>query len=193
LVEEKEFKVTATIDAAEVEKAKQRLGWRVYATNHCAQNLSLEKAVLAYRSQYIIERGFGRLKGKQLSLSPSYLQRPDHVVGLVRLLSIALRVLTLVEFVVRRNLANEQQKLAGLYHGSPKRATVRPTCEILLEAFKNINLTNVHMPGQVISHITPLSQLQRRILVLLELPPDIYARLSHAEVLHGSNQSGAPL
>lgn len=184
LVEEKEFEVTVSIDVAEVEKVKQRLGWRVYATNHSAQELSLEQAVLAYRSQYIIERDFGRLKGKQLSLSPSYLHRPDHVVGLVRLLSIALRVLTLVEFVVRRNLANEQQELAGLYRGNPKRATARPTAEILLQAFKNITLTNVHIPGQVIAHIPPLSQLQRRILALLELQPEVY-RLS--QVMDDSN------
>jgi transposase len=40
-----------------------RLGWRVYATNAPKEKLSTDDAVLAYRDEYIIERGFGRLKG----------------------------------------------------------------------------------------------------------------------------------
>jgi hypothetical protein len=47
----------------------------------------------------------------------------------MRLLSIALRVLTLVEFVVRRQLAAEESTLAGLYAGNPTRETACPTAE----------------------------------------------------------------
>ena len=48
------------------------------------------------KQEYVIERGFGRLKGKPLSLSPMYLQRDDHATGLVRLLTLGLRGLTLL-------------------------------------------------------------------------------------------------
>jgi len=133
---EREVRVMVEVDAAAVEEAVRRLGWRVYATNAPAEQLSLEQAVLAYRHEYIIERSFGRLKGKPLSLSPMYLQRDDHATGLIRLLTIGLRVLTLLEFVVRRRLAAEGSQLAGLYAGNPKRATARPTAELLLKAFK---------------------------------------------------------
>lgn len=87
IIEEKEFKVTATLSESVVAKSRQRLGWRVYATNHNQETLSLEKAVLAYRNEYIIERGFSRLKGSPLSISPTYLQKEDHAEGLIRLLS----------------------------------------------------------------------------------------------------------
>jgi transposase len=50
--------VRATIDKAAVKKAVRRLGWRVYATNHTADELSLAQAVAAYRSEYLIEQGF---------------------------------------------------------------------------------------------------------------------------------------
>jgi len=53
--------------------------------------LSLDDAVIAYREEYIIERNFGRLKDKPLSLTPMYLQRDDHATGLVRLLTIGYR------------------------------------------------------------------------------------------------------
>jgi transposase len=48
-----------------------------------------------------------------------YVERDDHATGLVQLLSIALQVLTLMEFVVRRQLAQEGASLAGLYVGNP--------------------------------------------------------------------------
>jgi transposase len=80
------------VDEAALEAAIRRLGWRVYGTNHPAESLSLEQAVLAYRSEYQVERSLGRLKGRPLSLTPMYVQRDDHATGLLRFLSIALRV-----------------------------------------------------------------------------------------------------
>ncbi len=106
-----------------------------------------------------------------------YLQRDDRATGLIRLLTIGLRVLTLLEFVVRRNLAAEGTKLAGLYAGNPKRATARPTAERLLEAFREITLTVIREPSQTHRHLTPLSEVQQRILALLGFSTDIYTRL----------------
>jgi hypothetical protein len=57
-----------------------------------------------------------------------------------------LRVLTLVEFVGRRQLSAEGTTLAGLYAGNPRRVTARPTAERLLEAFEDITLTTVKGP-----------------------------------------------
>src|SRR5437667_3354533 len=116
----------------------------------------------------------GRLKGHPLSLSPMYVERDDHATGLVRLLSIALRVLTLMEFVVRRQLAQESTALAGLYAGNPKRATTYPTTERLLEAFQEITLTSIIEPHQTRRHLTALSALQQRVLALLEFTPTMY-------------------
>lgn len=174
---EREVQVTAVVDETALARAVRRLGWRVYATNAPVEQLSLLQAVLAYRSQYIVERGFGRLKGKPLSLTPMYLQRDDHATGLIRLLSIGLRVLTLLEFTVRRRLEVDKTVLAGLYAGTPKRATAQPTAERLLESFQEITLTIFQEPHQIRRHLTPLSVLQLRILALLDFPPDIYTRL----------------
>lgn len=56
------------------------------------------------------------------------------------LLTIALRVFTLMEFVVRRQLHQSQSSLAGLDQGNPRRTTKRPTAEKMLKAFNNITL-----------------------------------------------------
>ncbi len=42
-------------------------GWRAYATDAPVEQLSLEQAVLTYRDEWLIERGFHRLKGVPLS------------------------------------------------------------------------------------------------------------------------------
>jgi transposase len=58
------------VDEAALEAAMRRLGWRIYGTNQSLESLSLAQAVLAYRSEYQVERSFGRLKGPPLSLTP---------------------------------------------------------------------------------------------------------------------------
>jgi len=167
--------IRARIDPLAVAAAQQRLGWRVYATNHAT--LTIETAVHAYRGQYLIERSFGRLKGRALAITPLFLQTDARVEGLIRLLSLALRVLVLVEFVARRHLANTQDQIAGLYPGQATRATASPTAELLLRAFRGISLSVVVIAGQVRALLSPLSALHHRVLELLGLSAGIYERL----------------
>lgn len=176
---EREVSLTVSRNEPAILQALAHLGWRVYGTNAPPKDLPLANAVLAYRNEYLVERGFARLKGRTLSLTPMFLKDDWRVTGLIRLLSIGLRVLTLLEFVVRRELAQNQEQLAGLYAGNPKRTTATPRAETLLEAFKNIYLNTVTIGGQILLHISPLSDLQKKILSLLGLSPDIYSHLAY--------------
>jgi transposase len=172
-----DFSLGVERDEAALQRTIAGLGWQVYATNRPSSELSLEQAVLCYREEYLIEQSFGRLKGAPLSVSPFYLHRDDHAKGLVRLLSVAVRVLALVECVVRRRLAADGAELAGLYAGQPQAGTRRPTTERLLESFRGVTLTLIQQADQVVLHVTPLSDLQRRILELLGFSVDIYRGL----------------
>lgn len=154
------------------------MGWRAYVTNAPAEELTLEQALLVYRDEWLIERGFHRLKGAPLSLDPMFVKRDDQVIGLTNLLSMGVRLLTLIEFVVRQKLKQGREKLVGLHAENPKKGTDIPTTERLLKAFGNITLTIVHLPGQVVRHVTPLTPLQTRILELLGFPPTIYSALA---------------
>jgi transposase len=174
---ERDVRVTAVVDRRAVAGAVRRLGWRVYATNAPPAQLALSQAVLAYRREYLVERDMGRLQGRPLSLTPMSLERDEHATGLIRLLSVGLRGLTRLEFVVRRRLAAARTVLAGLYAGNPQRATARPTTERLLERFQGLTLTIIREGRRRRSHLTPLSTVQRRILALLNFPVDIYTRL----------------
>ena len=157
--------------------ALRRLGGRVYATNPPARQLSLPQAVLAYRAEYLVAHGFGRLQGKPLALTPLYLDSDERVTGLIRLLTLGRRGLTLLDFGARRQLHAAGQELAGLYAGNPTRATARPTTELMLRACEGLTLTHLRAGDGKHVHLTPLTPVQQRILELLDLPPTIYWRL----------------
>ncbi|HEY1348166.1 MAG TPA: hypothetical protein VGF67_00900 [Ktedonobacteraceae bacterium] len=99
-------------------------------------------------------------------------------MGLIRLLTIALRVVTVLEGVVRHALAIQRLEIAGLFAGNPKRPTAQPTTERLLEAFNEIRLPIVSGPGFVQRHLPPLSALQQLILALCGFSPAVSTRLT---------------
>jgi len=157
---------------------RKTFGWRAYVTDAPTEQLSLEQAVLTYRDEWLIERGFHRLKGVPLSLSPLFVKRDDQVVGLTNLLSLAVRFLTLIEFVVRRKLKQNQEKLVGLIANNPQKGIDNPTTERLLKMFDNITLTIVQLPDRTIRHLPTLTAVQTRILELLGLSPYVYTHLA---------------
>ena len=176
-VRSERVRISAASEEATLAQTVRRLGWRVYATNHTAEALSLAQGVAAYRSEYLIEHGFGRLKGRALSLTPLFLQYDHRVVALVCLLSIALRVLVLIQFVVRRNLQQGGATLKGIYPGQPGRSTAQPTTEMMLGALRGVTLSRIKIDGKLLYHLTPLNTVQKRLLALMEVPLESYGGL----------------
>jgi transposase len=162
-----------------VEEHKARLGWRAYVTNAPQGELSLPQAVVLYRHGWSGERDFHLLKDLPLGISPLQVRNDDQIVGLTCLLTIALRLLTLIQIQVRESLEREGRKLAGLYEGNPGRATDNPTGLRLLRAIARaqVTLTRVELPDRAFLHLTPLPPLLQQILQLLGLPSSIYERL----------------
>ena len=62
VVQERVAQVSAQVDEAVLAQAIERLGWRVYASNQPAEQLSLEQAVLAYRAEYLVNAASGASK-----------------------------------------------------------------------------------------------------------------------------------
>lgn len=172
------FQLTVERNLEAIAAVEFRAGWRIYATNAPTERLPLNRAVLAYRDQYIEENIFRRLQGKILSITPVYVQRDDHAKGLFHLLTLAARLLALGDHLAKGNLAQEQAELAGIYPGNPKRSTATPTTERMLAAFDNINLTVIPVAGQLHYQVTPLTAVQQRILELWELSDALYTQFS---------------
>lgn len=169
--------LTLQRQAEAIETFHKLAGWRLYVTNAAAWRLDLGGAVACYREQWQPERGFHRLKGAALAVRPLLLRSDRRICGLLRILVIALRALTLLEFVARRSLEQQPEPLRGLYAGNPKRATKRPTAERLLKAFDGITLYRLSAGDTIWYDVTPLSALQRRILELVGVPESTYVML----------------
>jgi transposase len=170
------FAIDVGRDEARIEAKKREMGWQVYGTNALA--LALPPVVWAYRGQYRIEDDWSRLKGRSLGLTPVYLQDEERIQGLVYLLSLALRVLTLVEWVVRERLRQERTRLQGIYAGQPGRTTDRPSAELLLGVLKTISISVVEVNGRIHALLSPLTEVQKRLLELWDLPADLYENIA---------------
>jgi transposase len=167
---------------AAIEQRKARQGWRVQATNLPASRWSLRQAVLLYNGGWSVERDFHLLKDQPLGIQPLFVREEEQIVGLTRLLTIALRVLTLSELQVRSGLAEAEEALSGLYEGQPTRTTEYPTAGRCLKAISRMEITATRVEtGQEVQwHVTSLPPLLKRIMKLLHLSPTLYTRLAKA-------------
>ena len=159
---------------------RPRLGWRVQVTNAPVDRLPLPYAVRHYRGGWSLERDFHLVKDLPLGLRPLCVWKSEQITGLARLLTLALRRLTLLETQVRRGLELTQESIAGLYEGLPTRTTERPTGTRILQAFARaqITLTHVRIGRSPVWYLTPLSPLHEQLLRHLHLPTSLYTALA---------------
>ncbi|MGE5757199.1 MAG: transposase [Planctomycetaceae bacterium] len=157
-----------------------RMGWRVQVTNVPKERLSLVESVVAYRGGWSLERDFHLLKDRPLGIRPLYVRRDDQVVGLAHLVTLALRVLTLFEVLVRRGQEQAREQLPGLYPGQASRTTDRPTASRVLSAIARagITATRVDDGDDRRWHLTPLPHLVNRVLAYLGLAETVYTRIA---------------
>ena len=136
----------------------QRFGWQALVTNAGHTRRSLQDAVLCYRNAYRVERLFNRLKSRA-HIAPLFVKLNDQIEGLTSLLTLGVRVLTVMEFVLRRSLENDHAKLPGLHPENKKKMADKPTAERILQAFRKISLTIItHVAGEEsLRRLTPLS------------------------------------
>jgi transposase len=155
-----------------------QFGWKAFVTNAEQKRLSLKDAVLCYRNEYRVERLFNRLKSR-VHIAPMFVTLNDQIEGLTHLLTLGVRVLTVMEFVVRQSLQRDQDKLPSLHPENKQKRTDKPTAERLLKAFSKVSLTLIQTTaGEVIlRQVTPLSTVQEEILKRLGLSPSLYRQL----------------
>jgi transposase len=170
---------TVQRDEAAIGHHVQRLGWQVQVINAPVGRLSLLESLLAYRGGWCGERLFHLFKDQPLGIRPLYVWRDDQIRGLTHLVTLALRVLTLFEWLVRRGQEQSGEKLRGLYPGLPKRTTERPTGKRVLEAISwaEITLTLVEDGEDRYWHLSPLPELLKQVLGYLGLAEAVYTRL----------------
>jgi transposase len=162
---------------------RQRFGWKAFVTNAGPKRLSLQEAVLAYRNEYRVERIFHRLKSR-VHIAPLFVKLNDQIEGLTYLLTLGVRVLTVMEFVLRWSLQNDHAKLPGLHPENKTKMTDTPTAERILKAFVDVSLTIIkNAAGEdILRRLTPRSAVQEDILQRLGLGASLYRQLEIQEM-----------
>jgi transposase len=181
--------------AEKIAEKEKRLGWRAQVTNAPAEQLDLAGSVLTYREGGSEERVFHQLKDRPLGIRPLFVKRDEQIIGLTRLQLIALRVLTMVEVVVRGQLAKTGERLEGLYEGQASRKEAKPTATRLLKAIARLGVTLscVAVAGESVWLLSPLPALLLRVLGLLGLPASLYTDLVPSEDTDQSASSMPPI
>jgi transposase len=155
-----------------------RFGWKAFVTNAPPERLSLSDAILCYRNEYRIARIFHRLKS-QVHIAPLFVQLNDQIEGLTYLLTLGVRVLTVMEFALRQSLQNDHTKLPGLHPENQTQMTDKPTAERILKAFADVSLTIIKQAAgeDILRRLTPWSEVQETILQCLGLGTSLYRQL----------------
>ena len=174
-VEIRKLSIQVQRDGEAIEQFQRLAGWRIYVTNVSPEQMTLNQSTQYYRDEWLVERGFHRFKRGHIPALPLFLRIQERIKGLMLLLTIALQVLTLMEFVSRKELAKNNETISGLVPGNPKMKTSRPTAERMLAQFDNLNLLIEQKQKKIKAVIVGgLTETQKRILSTLGLSEDIY-------------------
>lgn len=158
---------------------RARLGWRALVTNTAASIWPPTRLLALYHDGWTQERAFHVLKAVPLGLSPLFVWREDQLRGLTHLLTLGLRLVTLIELQLRERWAAPAEPIAGLYPEQPPRVTRHPSGVRILRTFAQaeLTLTRITQPDRITWHLTPLTPLHQRILTDLGLGHDLYQHL----------------
>jgi transposase len=137
---------------------RHRFGWKAFVTKAGPQRLSLPEAVLGSRHASRVARLCHRLKSRG-HIAPLFVKLHDHIEGLTSLLTLGVRVLTVMAFVLRRSLQNDHAKLPGLHPENKTKMTDTPTAERILKAFADVSLTIIQNAAgeDILRRLTPLA------------------------------------
>jgi transposase len=183
------YQITAVVrNSAAIEAQRQRLGWRVQATNAPDDRLSLVASVLSYRSGWCLERDFHLLKDAPLGIRPLYVKLDTQIGGLVRLMTLALRLLSLVEMQGRRGMAATGEKVKGYYSGQPGRVTEKPSGQRILETItrQRVTLYGTKTRTGTKWQLPPLPEVVKQLLGFLGLSDTLYTGLARVEATTGA-------
>jgi transposase len=150
-------------------------------TNAAEEKLTLSGSVLTYREGGGLERPFHQMKDAPLGIRPFFVRLKEQLVGLTRLLLIALRVLTLIEIVLRAKLAESGETLPGMYEGQSNKKEAKPTAKRMLTAIAGLEMTVslLQMGQRQWWYLPPLPSLLVRVLDLLGLSTSLYTNLAN--------------
>jgi transposase len=164
------FDLTYRFDHPRIAEDQQCDGVFPLITND--EDLSEQEVLLVYKRQPVIEKRFSQLK-TDFGVAPVYLKDVSRIQALLCVYFLVLLVEALLERELRRAMEREKVESLPLY--PEDRPCRRPTARRVIDLFDDIYRHTLNDGSQAPTvFVTELSDLQRRILKLLGVPPTEY-------------------
>ena len=109
-------------------------GVALLCTNVAQERLSAGEVMIKYKEQVSVEQTIDFIKSP-VQIRPMWLHSPKRLAGLTLLIMIAVLVASLLEYHVRRHIAQTGQRLHGLM--PENRDNAYPTARKMLQAFED--------------------------------------------------------
>lgn len=134
--------------------------------------MSAAEILKEYKTQSAVERKFQFMKSTQF-IDSLYLDSPRRIEALGYLLLLLMLLLSIAEFVVRRELARENRTIVG----PGKKVLDNPSMIAVYRVFYSVVTTSVMLDGMMYRGLhKPLKDNVDTILRYLGIPKDIYYR-----------------
>jgi transposase len=152
-----------------ISQAERFDGIVLLCTTVPVERLSAGAVMIKYKEQVTVEQTIDFIKSP-VQIRPMWLHAPRRLAGLTLLIMIAVLVAALLEYQIRRQIAQTGQLLNGLM--PEHRDNPYPTAAKMLKAFQDYALVIVrHADGHEDIHFPKLRPVQQQIWDLMGLSP----------------------
>lgn len=135
-----------TRDPERIEQRLNTAGRFIVSTNLSVTELSDEDALVAYKDQQKVERGFRFLKDPYFFARSIFLEKPERISALAMLMGISLLVYNLCELKLRAAFARTDQVFQDPY----LEQTANPTIRRVFKTFMGIYVQYTTWKGEII-------------------------------------------
>jgi transposase len=152
-----------------ISQAERFDGIVLLCTTVPVERLAAGAVMTKYKEQVTVEQTIDFIKSP-VQIRPMWLHAPRRLAGLTLLIMIAVLVAALLEYQIRRQIAQTGQVLNGLM--PEHRDNPYPTAKKMLQAFQDYALVIVrHADGHEVIHYPKLRPVQQQIWDLMGLSP----------------------
>jgi transposase len=147
---------------SKISQLKDKEGHYVIGSNIDIQQLDDEEVVVAYQSQYQVERGFGFLKDPLFFVSSLFIKKPQRIMGLLMVMLLSLLVYGIAERRMRTCLSEQEETLPNQINQEIK----TPTLRWIFQLLDGIHLLKIFINNQFHQVMEGITSLRQKILLL---------------------------
>ena len=171
VIRQTEFCIKWSLDPKEISRQSRTDGVFPLITNN--MDKSAAEVLKTYKFQSFLENRHSQLKSV-LQIAPVFLKKPPRVLALVDIVVLSLVVATLMERDLRKAMLRNKIESLPVY--PEQRECKYPTTQSIIRVFSDVEKFEVRdKDGKENEYFPPaLSQLQKQILDLMEVPQNIF-------------------